>query len=170
MREAMTINRMLRTILLAGVLATSAVATESVVSTNGTTTLSAPTEDNGVRKVTINWTSDASGDVSSSIKNVYGTLRRVVFAPVASASPTASYDIVINDITGVDVLEGAGANLSATAATDAVPLVATTVQSGTAYEGTKVVVAGNLDLAITNAGASKQGLLTLYVSKNISGN
>lgn len=139
-------------------------------SSTGTTTFKKIEANGPVDCYHFAWTSTSGGGVTGTLSNVFGVIERVAFAPVASAPPTASYDIVINDITGVDVLEGAGANLSATAATDAVPLVATTVQSGTAYEGTKVVVAGNLDLAITNAGASKQGLLTLYVSKNISGN
>lgn len=156
MREAMTINRMLRTILLAGVLATSAVATESVVSTTGTTTLSAPTEDNGVRKVTINWTSDASGDVSSSIKNVYGTLRRVVFAPVASASPTANYDVTLSDENSYDVFQGDGADQSATVAANVFIANAT---SG--YVGADI--AGHLTLTVSNAGNAKQGNIKLYL-------
>jgi hypothetical protein len=109
----------------------------------------------------ITWTSNASGAYSETIAiRSPGELAEVDFVP-GSPAPTANYDIVLNDERGVDVLSGQGANLSDTTPYVVAPGIA--VKDGTTTSVGYRFVAGNLSLAITNAGASKQGTIVLWV-------
>jgi len=129
---------------------------ESIVTATGTATLTpGPTEDNGVRKVTVAWISAASGGVTSSIKNVYGSIARVAMNPGA-ASPTASYDMTLGDEDAFDILDGGGANLSATTNSNVWISNATN-----GYQGFDV--AGHLLLTISNAGNAKAGEIRIYM-------
>ena len=132
--------------------------TASTAGSNTVTTY----EGEGLTAVHMAWTSNSSGVVTTEIVGLAGTIERVVFAPVAAASPTAAYDIVLNDLCDVDLLQGEGANLSATAGADAVPLIAESASSATTHN--KVPLIGAVDFKVTNAGASKQGLCTIIVS------
>jgi len=142
--------------------ATAQVGSPVVETTAGTNRATKITRGVGVTAIHIEWTSTAGGAYTATLDNLSGTVSRVCFAPVAAASPTASYDVVVNDLAGVDVLEGEGANQSATAAADSVPLIAEVISSATTHNS--VVTAGRLTLSITNAGASKQGEFTIYVT------
>lgn len=119
--------------------------------------------DSGTFEIRMTWTSTSGGAVSTTLPRIFGTIERIAFAPVASASPTNNYDITITDWVGVDVTQGEGTNLSATVAADVVPLVATTVESGTSYQGTKVAVAGDLNFVVANAGNAKQGKCAIII-------
>ena len=107
-----------------------------------------------VKKVTFAWTSDAAGIVSGIPTTAFfsGAIDRLVTVPSGGGTaPTALYDIVINDDDGTDVLMGSGANRSATA-TEQV------LASSLGY-----MANSKLTLGITNAGASKQGTIYLYI-------
>jgi len=127
----------------------------------GTVVVKKPYE-RGLQVIHCDWTSTAGGAVTVAITGLFGTVERAAFAPVAAASPSTNYDVVITDLTGYDILATLGANRSATAVENVVPKIATVVSSATTHE--KVVTGGTLSLAITNAGAAKQGKFTLYVS------
>lgn len=95
-----------------------------------------------------------AGKVDATISKVHGTLEGVAFNPSATAAPTADYDVVINDVDGVDVLGGKGADLSDSTAT---------------YHGEATTspvfpraTTGLLTLAITNAGNAKEGTIRLF--------
>lgn len=86
-----------------------------------------------------------------------GRLLTVKFKPDACCAPTACYDVTLNGPCCVDLLGGAGANLSASCATRA-----TIKQSCLAepyFEG------GSVDLCVTNAGACGKGTVTVYVQR-----
>jgi len=113
-----------------------------------------------VKKVTLDWTSDASGDATVDTKALSGQILRVCFIPDSGGTqPTDLYDVVLNDADGIDVLEGLGANLSNSTSTDVVPVVT----NGTDGNMQPVAVDGVLSLAVSNAGDSKGGKVILYI-------
>jgi len=110
---------------------------------------------NGVHKITYTWTSAADGTVSGSTTNAYtGKVRRIITDPDGTAAPTADYDITIADSDGYDLLDGNGAN-RATATTEVV------APSG-------IVVGSTLTLSVENAGDTKQGVVIVYVTDDMS--
>ena len=132
--------------------------------TLGTVTLTKYENSDNYRAYHLAWVCDATGRVTGNLTNIYGTIERVAFAPVAAASPTADYDVALKDVAGVDVLQGIGTNCSATVAADNVPIIATAISSATTHHTPSV--AGTLALSITAAGVTKQGLLTIFVKQN----
>lgn len=105
-----------------------------------------------IHKITFDWTSSSSGAADATTANYYtGVIERVVQIPGAT-TPTAAYDVVVNDDDGADVLLGLGANLSETATTQKV------------YSDKLGTVANaQLTLAVTNAGNAKTGKTILYI-------
>lgn len=114
----------------------------------------------GVTKYTVDWTSDASGAVSSNAFNVKrGELLQVKFVPDGGGTqPTDLYDVTLVDSNSVDVLAGGGANLSNAASTIKVPSFGATTLYRYYHDGTST-----LDLVVANAGNAKGGLLILWV-------
>jgi len=113
-----------------------------------------------VKKITLDWTSNASGDATVDTKALSGQILRVCFIPDSGGTqPTDQYDVVLNDADGIDVLEGLGANLSNSTSTDVVPVVT----DGNAGNMQPVAVDGVLSLAVSNAGNSKGGKVILYI-------
>lgn len=124
----------------------------------GTTTVTY----NGTRpkKVTFTWTASAGGAVSGTLSAlVRGVIKRVVFAPGSGGTqPDNLYDVTLLDATGVDVLAGRGANLSNSAASQAVPLIG----DGTTTDR-EVAINDTLELQVANAGNAKTGVVYIYV-------
>jgi hypothetical protein len=115
----------------------------------------------GVRKYSIAWTSDASGNVSGA-GNAFavgqGEIISVRFRPgTGGVEPTNNYTVQLQDADGVDVLGGAGGgtNLSNTAATLAVPAVSTYFK--------RYVESGNLTPVVAAAGNAKTGTVELLI-------
>lgn len=141
------------------ILASLLLLAQSATSAAGSATVTATSIGDGrVVRYTIAWVSDASGNVSgvttalSGIK--YGYLQQFKLIPDAGGTaPTALYDVTLVDANGVDLLAGAGANLSATVSTltmSAAPIF---------YDASAA-----LDLGISNAGNAKGGTLVLWIS------
>ena len=105
-------------------------------------------------KYSLAWLSDAAGNVSTNPQTFRpGSLIQIKFIPDGGGTaPTALYDVVLTDTTGVDYLGGTGANLSATVTTQ------TRVAAPLIYDAT-----GPLDLVVTNAGVSKGGTVQLWI-------
>ena len=100
---------------------------------------------------TLTWTTNSSGEFSQSTTQIRGNLLRVVFDPAGgSASPEANYDLVLTDRDAFDVLGGAGANLSQSATTDAVPT------------GDGLNTVGPLTLTVTNASDERTGMVRVF--------
>lgn len=119
----------------------------------GSITATAADIGGSITKYTIVWTSDASGNVSANTVAVRrGRLLQAKFAPGAGGSqPTDLYDVTVADGDGVDVLAGAGANLSNANASIVAPTAPLLLD------------AGNLTPTVVNAGNAKSGTIALYV-------
>ena len=144
------------------------------MATYGTITalvMSNPYGRDGDNKIEINWTADTGGDAGkvtcdicaeyNSVNSRYGInsiqpskltgfIRKIVTNP-GSTAPTAAYDITLLDADGVDVAGGTLADRSATLSESVVP-------------AQPIYVDSELTLTITNAGDSKIGKITLYMS------
>ncbi len=117
-----------------------------------------------MRRVTFDWTSDASSaDVSGTkTKELSGIIERVTFIPDSGdTQPTNEYDVTLEDENGVDVLGGNGADLSNAAASTVVPGVAFT--DGVTTSVAKVAIDDQLELKVENAGNSNGGTVVLYL-------
>lgn len=105
-------------------------------------------------RYTIAWTSSAGGAVSGNTFTVVsGRIVSVRFVPGSGGTqPTDAYDVTLIDTNSVDVLFGAGANLSNT--------LSTVTRLSPAYfqDGSRV-----LDLVVANAGDSKTGTVQVLV-------
>jgi hypothetical protein len=121
-------------------------------------TLAVTTLDVGanVTRYKLTWTSDASGNVSGNAFAVKpGVLIQLKFVPNGGGTaPTDLYDITLVDTDSVDVIGGAGANLSATVGSVKNALL------GDVYfhDGQQT-----LDLVVANAGNAKGGIVYLWV-------
>lgn len=113
-----------------------------------------------IRKVRLDWTSDSSGNASQTFGSIEGTIVRVVTNP-GSTAPTDNYDMTITDEDGYDILAGQGSNRDTSTTESFVPGIPFT--DGTTTSVAPVVVDGNLTLTISNAGATKDGSVVLYV-------
>lgn len=114
-----------------------------------------------VRKITLDWLSDASGDVSGThTKYLSGQIERVVFVPDSGGTqPTDQYDLTLEDDTAMDVLAGLGANLSNSTATHVVPVVT----DGNAGNMSPIAIDDKLELKGSNCGNAKGGTVYLYI-------
>ncbi len=130
----------------------SAAGTVSVVTANVRASPTGP----AYTKYTVTWVSDGSGDVtgnSGEFSNIErGVLIQTSFTPDGGGTqPTDLYDATLT-FDGVDVLDGVAANLSNSTSTMIMfdpPIF---------YDATS-----NLDLVISNAGASNAGTFVLWV-------
>ena len=111
-----------------------------------------------LKTVAYSWTSNTSGQVTATLAELEGTIVRCVVNPADGASsPTASYDALINDVDGNDILGGQGANLSQSTNKNTV----LTVTDGTTAR--PITVYGNHTLLITSAGSAKSGLIRFFI-------
>lgn len=113
-----------------------------------------------VKKITMDWLSNASGAVSgTATKARSGQILRVVFQPDSGGTqPTDQYDVTLLDDDGMDVLAGVGANLSNAANSQVVPVVT----DGNNGNMAPVAFDGTLELQVANAGNAKGGIVIIY--------
>jgi hypothetical protein len=105
----------------------------------------------GAKSVSWSWTSDSSGDVSGTDTDaISGRAYRWVTNP-GSTAPTANYDIVVNDSDAADVSAGVLADRHTSNTEQAYPAA-----------NTYHIFDGALSLVVSNAGATKEGVLTMY--------
>lgn len=143
----MKLSRIPAAIFAALTLAVLAFGAGTVVTTETTYT--------SIRRVKFAWTSSAGGAADATTTGFYtGQILAIVTDPDGTDVPTADYDIVVNNDDGVDIFNGAGANKSATV---------TETISATLGVDLGVAVASKLTLAVTNAGASKKGIVWIFL-------
>lgn len=113
----------------------------------------------------LDWTSDASGDVSGTSTTMpTGTVVAVEFTPdSAGTQPSDLYDVTFTDSNSVNVFDdGAGAsigaNLSNAATVHAIPFVG----GGAVTYVRRWLPGGSYTLVVANAGNAKGGLVTIY--------
>ena len=98
--------------------------------------------------------SSAGGAVSEETKKVSGIVKRVVTNPDNINTPTAGWDLTIEDEDGVDILSGNGADRDADgskASEQTFPCPA------------DPALASKLTFKIANAGNAKKGVVKLYI-------
>ncbi|MBI4499456.1 MAG: hypothetical protein HY689_16330 [Chloroflexi bacterium] len=112
-----------------------------------------------VRKVTLEWTSDASGNADATTTKAFtGEVVRAVQLPDSGGTqPTDLYDVTVTDSDGADVLHGLGANLSNAATTQKAQ-----------KDGLGAVAASKLTLNVSNAGSGKGGKAIVYLRSFIA--
>lgn len=121
------------------------------------------------RKVVATWTSDdTTGAVSGSTKPIRGRLVKAITNP-GSPAPTANYDIAITDDNSFDVLAGVQSSLANrhTSTTEEVYFLVLDAAGTPLAQSIHPVVCDALTIAITNAGNSKQGTISLFYEVGI---
>jgi hypothetical protein len=113
-----------------------------------------------VQKIVLTWTSAADGTASYTTSLISGTLYRVVFNP-GSAAPTDNYDVTLTDTDGIDVLSNQGQNRDTANTEQICPGIA--IYDGVTTSTVPICLSSTLVLAITNAGDTKNGTITLYL-------
>jgi len=122
----------------------------------GTVTVTTTTSDKGgtVARYDVAWTSTSMGAVSgNAFAVVSGTILQVRFVPSATVAPTTLYDVTLVTANSVDVLNGVGTDLSATASL----LVANV--------GVWLDDSATLDVVVANAGNAKAGTVSIWVRR-----
>ena len=106
-------------------------------------------------KYTLAWVGDVNGDTNGqNFEMIRGAIYSVKFIPDSVLAPTAAYDVVLNDQDGADILQGAGADLSATIPTT-VPFAARPILDHASGE--------KVELVVTNSGVSEAGVVVVIV-------
>lgn len=122
-----------------------------------------------IKKVLIDWTSDAAGACVIALAKISGHLIKAVTDPSATA-PTANYDIVITDPEGVNVLAGCDDDLADrhTSNTEEVYFLVKDHAGTPLAQSLHPVVCDVLTVTLANAGDSKSGQIILYVAGDIA--
>jgi hypothetical protein len=111
-----------------------------------------------IHRLKLEWTSDASGDVTQAI-TINGTILRVATNP-GSTAPTDNYDITAPDEDGIDVFGGQGANRDTANSEHFCPGLP--IADGTTTSVAPVSVNGQITITIANAGNAKVGTIIIY--------
>lgn len=113
------------------------------------------------------WVSNSAGDANGQTTFIVsGEILRITTIPASAPdSPSANYDVVINDEDGIDVAQGLLANRSQFSAESIVPLQATTVSGGVTPSASPVFVDSKLTLVVSNGGNAKHGTVRVYYSR-----
>lgn len=116
------------------------------------TTLTTEQMGGSVKRVSFAWTSDGSGVVLSDLttKTFDGQVLMLVTDPDGSAAPTDNYDVAVLDESGDDILAVAGLNRD-------------TANTETVVAALGAVAESRIQLSITAAGVSKEGVATLWI-------
>lgn len=109
----------------------------------------------GLREVSIAWTSDDTTGAASGTSSLSYTGRLVGVTFISgAATPTTGYAVTLTDVHGRDVLGGAGASV-ASASTTYVQAVSSGIPLPSFVDTT-------LTFAVANAGNSKNGTVVLH--------
>jgi len=120
----------------------------------------APNEGKKVERVSIAWTSDASGNATGTVENLYGFLVKAVTIPAAAGSaPTDNYDITLVDDNSIDAAASALIDRD-TANTEQVYPTPTSAQ-------VPVFLCGAHTFTVANAGNAKSGTCVLYIVESL---
>ena len=138
----------------------------AAIAATGTVTVSR-LGDRYAQRVRIDWTSDqATGTVRDTL-GLDGYLERAIFVPDndGASTPTANYDVTIDDVGEFDWLSNSGLDRSATSVEEEMFFPAT---GSSATTGTQRYNVGPLDLKVDNASTSPStasGTIYLFMRK-----
>ena len=112
------------------------------------------------KRITIDWTSDASGNVNGTKVLIRGLVFRVITNPDGTDAPTDNYDITFPHevATDLDAFQSALLNRD-TANTEEVALCGV----GSLTLGTPLYLNGNFEFKVANAGDTKKGRVIVEV-------
>lgn len=108
------------------------------------------------------WTSDASGDVSSTTEyaqSVTGTLIGFKCEPSSTSAPTDDYDVEVNDGEGVDILNADGTDMPQSTTSSENYRTPVDFQNDAPIS----IVDEKLTLVVDNAGNATSGVVELYI-------
>lgn len=118
------------------------------------------TKRNGLLVGSFAFTSASNGSATGTSPAVYGIIRRISTNPGAAA-PTDDWDFTLTDADGIDVAAAQGANrdtANSEHTSGGVPL-----KDGTTTTTAAIAVGSALTLNVTNAGDTKDAVVTLYI-------
>lgn len=118
-----------------------------------------------VRRITVTWTSDGSGDASGTTNKIVGYLLKGVTVPDGVAAPTANYDITLTDDASADLLSGCFDNLvdRHTSNTETVHFnISSSAATDPGGSGSFPAVCSAVTVTVANAGNTKAGTIYLY--------
>lgn len=104
--------------------------------------------------VTWSFTTDAAGDASEQSETLNGRISRAVTNPDNTDTPTAGWDLTIEDEDGVDMLCGNGADRDASGSKAS--------ESAFPCPG-NLAIASKLTFTVSNGGNVKKGTVKLYI-------
>lgn len=118
------------------------------------------------RVIEIGWISSAGSVFNGKLtKEFRGYISRVDFIPnQAGSQPDNLYDITCEDVNGIDVFQGVGANLSNAANVTLSPGVKMTETSGNYISLVPPLHDGTLELKGANLGAAKTGTVVIFLA------
>lgn len=122
--------------------------------TTGTVSVERISSRDSMVSYVVEWVASHNGAVVASPLTVFGVLRGVTIKSDAGTSaPTTSYDMTLLDDMGLDIAQGVGIDIDASATTGTIAVDAATSLT--------VPVVGRLDLMINNAGDNARGWIEL---------
>lgn len=150
----------LTSLLIWAISARATTVNVDVTATTGTATVTRTYQPSASVVTTIDvyvvtWTSSALGNVTVRMPYINGTLVKVVVDP-GTPAPTAGWDFSLEDDYGLDVLAISGADQSATATGQFVPVLNTYFPNS---------IASRTTFKVINAGAGKQGVVAFFIRK-----
>lgn len=99
---------------------------------------------------TIVWATDASAEASAEVTSIRGTISRLVVIPSTASAPSDDYSVTLTDRDGFDVLNGLGATLNDTGA------------SQETITGDALNTIGNLTFDVTSVGSTAEGTVRVF--------
>jgi hypothetical protein len=118
-----------------------------------TCTITEIKEHRGLSKIVYEFTTSSDGSCTGETLGDYSGLIYYVISDPGSTAPTAAWDFQLQDEDDYDVLNGAGADRSATS----------TEYLQASSNGLGVVMQNKLTLEVTNGGSGKNGKVVVYV-------
>lgn len=116
-----------------------------------------------IRKLVATWTSDdTTGAVSGTTKTIIGRLIKTVTDPSGTAAPTDNYDIDLTTDDSVNPLAACSTTSLNNRSTSATQEVYHLLTDGAAPIAMHPAVMSPVTIAITNAGNSKEGTVTIF--------
>jgi|TARA_Y100000310_G_scaffold51927_1_gene47802 hypothetical protein len=118
-----------------------------------------------INTIIATWTSDGSGDAAATSKKISGEIVKAITDPGATA-PTADYDIVVTDDNSFNIFTNTDDDLvdRHTSTTEEVYFFEKDHAGTPAAQPVRPVVNSVLTITVSNAGATKDGVLKLFWS------
>jgi len=115
----------------------------------------------GTLRLTIDWTSNADGDVAVAVSaanmaEIQGKFLNQIITNPGATAPADDYDLTLVDAHALDILGGAGANRD-------------TANSELAIPAEYLLVDTALTFTIANAGNAKDGVVVFYFGPHAAG-